>query len=495
MPVSSYSVAVDWAGDGSFTTTGDDVTNRLRTRTPVTIAYGRDQARALSPAGPGEAEFELYNGSKDYTPGNASSPLYPNVKPARPVRIQVTLSPTTYTLHRGKFNEYEPSRGNEADRSVRVSTLDAYASMAKVKISTALSQGITTGTAIGLVLDAAGWTGARDLDTGSTWIPWWWEEGTEAGEALDKILNSEGPPALLYVDPASNTIVFRDRQHRIMRTASKTSQATFRDSGTDTSTAVRFGEDVAADYGWRNVINSVSFSVDERQSITATTVWESDELVVVGASSSKTIAISTTDPFFGAIVPDSATGDYQVNSGSVSSVTLSRTSGASLIITINAGVSGAVIENLRLRANSVAVVRTLQITAKDSTSIATYDEQPWPNDAPWVTKYDADSIAKNIIALRKDPLVQVSVPLVPSNDFALAQMFTRDLSDRVTITDSATGISGDFYIERIEHNIRGVKTGPVVETVFGCEAVPAGLPTNPFIIGTSTLNGSAVLVA
>lgn len=494
MPVSSYSVAVDWAGNGSFTDTGDDVTNRIRTRTPITIAYGRDQARALSPAGPGEAEFELYNGSKDYTPGNASSPLYPNVRPARPVRIQVTLSPTTYTLHRGKFDSYEPSRGNEADRSVKIRTLDAYASMAKAKISTALSQGITTGTAIGLVLDAAGWTGGRDLDSGATWIPWWWEEGTEAGEALDKILNSEGPPALLYVDPSSNTVVFRDRNHRIMRSASKTSQATFRDSGTDTSTAVRFGEDVSADYGWRNVINSVTFNVDERQSISTTTVWEADQIYTIPASDSIDITVKTTDPFFDAILPE-LDRDFVLLSGGLTGLNISRTSGATTTISIFATGSGAVISGLRLRANSVTVARTLQVSATDATSISTYDEQPWPNDAPWVTKYDAFDIANNIIALRKNPLVQVSVPLVPSNDFALALMFTRDLSDRVTITDAASGISGDFYIERIEHIIRGVKGAPIVETVFGCEAVPAGLPTNPFTIGTSTLNGSAVLVA
>src|SRR5215204_1509972 len=140
MPI-TYAVAVDWSGNGSFTDTGDDVTNRLRTRTLVTVAYGRDQSRALSPAGPGESGFELYNGSKDYTPGNASSPLYPNVLPARSVRVQMTLASTTYTVHRGKFDEYNPNRGSEADRSVTVGTIDAYASMSKVKLSTELHQG------------------------------------------------------------------------------------------------------------------------------------------------------------------------------------------------------------------------------------------------------------------------------------------------------------------------------------------------------------------
>jgi hypothetical protein len=493
MPI-TYAVAVDWSGNGSFTDTGDDVTNRLRTRTPVTVAYGRDQARALSPTGPGEAGFELYNGSKDYTPGNASSPLFPNVLPARPVRVQMTLASTTYTVHRGKFDDYVPSRGNEAERSVSVSAVDSYASMSKVKLSTPLYQGLSTGDAINHVLDDAGWGGGRDIDTGSTWIPWWWEEGTEAGEALTKILDSEGPPALLYVDPSTNTVVFRDRQHRIMDAASKTSQATFRSSGTDTSTAVQFTPDLTADYGWRNIVNSVTFAVPERKSVQQTTVWEADELTVIPASTLREITVSTTDPFYEASIPVEGT-DFTVLSGGLSTVSLSRTSGASTTIQIIAGGSGAVLEGLRLRANSVVVVRTLQITASDSTSISVYDEQPWPNEAPWVSKYDAQAIASNIVALRKNPLIQLSVPLANSNDFAATQQLTRKLSDRVTITDTATGITGDFYIERIEHTIRGVKGAPIVGTVFGCEAVPAGLPSNPFILGTSTLNGSAVLVA
>jgi hypothetical protein len=490
----TYTVAVDWNANGTYINTGDDVTNRVFTKTPVTVAYGRDQARALSPAGPGEAAFELYNGSKDYTPGNASSPLYPNVLPGRSVRVQMTLSPTTYTVHQGKFNDYDPQRGTEADRSVGISTLDALASISTNELSTALYQGITTGDAIDIVLDEAGWTGGRDLDSGATWIQWWWEEGTTVGDALEKILNSEGPPALLYVDPATNTIVFRDRYHRILRSTSTTSQATFRDTGTDTSTAVRFAANLTANYGWRNVVNSVAFNVDERQSIRQTTVWQSDEVIVVGASATREITVKTTDPFFGASLPVDGT-DFQLRSGSLTAINVTRDSGATTTIQLTAGVSGAVIEGLSLRANSVAVVRTLRITAKDSTSIATYDVQTWPNDCPWATKYDAQAIANNIVAMRKNPLAQVSVPLVNVNDNVCGQQLTRKLSDRVTITDNATTISGDFYVERIEHTIRFAKGAPVVETVLGCEAVPAGLTTNPFIVGTSTLNGTAVLVA
>jgi hypothetical protein len=47
----------------------DDVTDRiLDGRTPLTITYGRDQNRALSPIRVGEASFELDNADRVLSP-------------------------------------------------------------------------------------------------------------------------------------------------------------------------------------------------------------------------------------------------------------------------------------------------------------------------------------------------------------------------------------------------------------------------------------------
>jgi hypothetical protein len=80
----TYKLLIDWNGNGNFADSADDVTARvLDQRTAVTVRYGRDQARQLSPTSPGELNFELNNISRDYSPENASSPLAGFVAPAR----------------------------------------------------------------------------------------------------------------------------------------------------------------------------------------------------------------------------------------------------------------------------------------------------------------------------------------------------------------------------------------------------------------------------
>jgi hypothetical protein len=63
-----------------------------------------------------------------------------------------------------------------------------------------------------------------------------------------------------------------------------------------------------------------------------------------------------------------------------------------------------------------------------------------------------------------------------ANATILAQQLGRDLSDRVTIVDSESGINADFYFEQIRHEIS--ETGLRLSTTFGCEkarTVPSGL--------------------
>ena len=62
-----YDVRIDWDGDGTFTDVGDDISARVFDRgTTLSIRYGRDRARALSPLAPAEHQFELDNSSRDY---------------------------------------------------------------------------------------------------------------------------------------------------------------------------------------------------------------------------------------------------------------------------------------------------------------------------------------------------------------------------------------------------------------------------------------------
>jgi hypothetical protein len=466
----TYSFAIDWNNDGGFSDTGEDVTARTLGRSPVTAGYGRDTAQAGSPVASGKASLELNNVSGVYSPENSSSPLVGNLLQARPVRLQSTLSAVTYTLFRGHTDDFQvqPSR---TDRSVQITCLDAVAKLKGVTISTDLYDGITTGQAIGYVLDAAGWPAAdRDIDTGATTIRWWWEERTDALDAVEKIVNSEGIPALVTVDE-NGKFVFRDRHHRLTRAASTTSQATFRDTGSEPL----FSAPLEYDHGWRNVFNSVTFSVEERDpDPELSAVWSSTQSFSIDDGETLPVNAQTSDPFFGAVVPEAGT-DYQLRSGTVT-VTLSRSQGSSAAIFIKATGGPAVLDGLQLRAYAVSVQRTIQISADDSSSKSKYGTRSWPDTAPWAGVNDAAALANIILAHHAERLPIVSFRLF-GNDTRLTQQLARDLSDRVTIVDAETGLNAAFYIERIDHTVSDA--GLQHETVFTCEKVPS-VPSTVF---------------
>lgn len=486
MSALSHDFRIDWSNNGVYTGTGEDVTTRVLSDSQgISVKYGRDQIRSQSPVAPGDMSFTLMNESKDYSPENGSSPIAGNALPGRPVKYEITHSSTTYTMFRGHLDQFDVVA---REQEVQCSALDGLAKFRGVELSTPMYQGISTGEAIGYILDEIGWPAGgsnRDLDTGATQIEWWWEEGTDAFTALDKVLNSEGIPALVYIG-ADGKFVFRDRHHRIMDAASKTSQATFRDATTEPI----FSE-ITYDHGWHEVINDVSIAVEERRAGSLADVWTSENQHALGASESRSFHVQTDEPFINAVTPVSGT-DYDLVSGSVT-VSINRTSGQSVQFTMTGGGSGGRIDNLKLRAQPVPVVRSYQVRDSDSTSITKYGKRSYTQDAPWATKHDAVALANVILLHRAERLPIVTITMNGGdNDTCMTQQLARDLSDRITIIETQTALNDEFYIEQIQHTI--ADGGNKVVTVFGCEKVPSGLPSSPFILGTSTLNGSALLV-
>jgi hypothetical protein len=455
----------------------------------IHLQYGRDTARAQSPVSPGEATFSINNSSRDYSPNNASSPITGLVLPGRACFLKATHASTTYTLFQGFLDNYEVQPEEQA---VSFTAVDALARLRGVNITTDLHTSIRAGEAIGVILDGVGWSGtARDLDVGGSIFPYWWENSTDAYDALMKVLQSEGPPSIAFVD-ASGNFVFRDRHHRLTDAASVTSQATFKDSGTDSAGSVVFGSPFGFDAGWRDIVNVAEFSVDERAPSSAREViWQDESVINFAASEVVVIEAEATDPFTGAITP-AADVDFTQVSGTVTA-TLSRTSGQVTAITLTAGAGAARIQDLQLRATPIPVVRTRKVSTSDATSITNYGTRNWPDDAPWANAHDAKAIANLIINLRKDRREIITVTLDGGdNDNVMTQQLNRDLSDLVTITETQTATNSPYYIERIEHDV--TEAGREVITQVMCERAPTTLdsPATVFIIGTSSI-GTGVL--
>lgn len=470
----TFTVQIDWADNGFGTSGIDNVTDLVRGG--FAAEFGRDLSASLAPIISGRGGMTLDNSDRRFSPRNTASPIYGSIKPARPVKISRTIGGVTYVLFYGHTDD-SPINPDTAAKTASMTMVDALADFRGLKISTPLYSGIRSGAAIGYVLDACGWAGGRDLDYGATIIPYWWEDGVDALEALDKIVRSEGAPALLTVG-TDGSIVFRDRHHRFTRSASLTSQGTWWGDGPEPSMGVPFLYDEA----WKNIINTGLISVDVRMPQASQVVWSVDSPIVLAASEARTFIATASDPFTNAQTPTSGT-DYTVTAGSVTP-TLSRTSGASTTITLTAGGGGAVLSNLQLRAQPVQVIYTVQVTASDSTSIADYGSRSYPVELPWCNQYDAQAILDYAIESHKQPLPIIQARfLIGTNSTRAAAILPRNLSDRVTVREDETVLNNSFYVESFSHTAGGTVDHAVT---VGAEMVPPdGTVTgsNIFIVG------------
>lgn len=491
-----YEFAIDWNNDGEFTASNamlplalmgtggvDDATDEIMS--DISISYGRDQDRQLNPAAVGSAAFSLINVSRKYSPEWTASVLYGDLEPARAMRGQVTWGGSVFPLFRGRIDDFNV-KADMADRSVDFTFLDALNDLSNVKLSTPVYEGMRTGDLIDVILDEVGWTANRQIDIGATFVKYWWSDGTDAFSAISDLVKSEGAPSIAYVAP-DGTFVFHDRHHRIQNSNSTTSQATFAQSAVfdcDTApvTGLHFTAPFTYSHGWRDIINSVTFEVSERTADTdLTVVWTSDDTVNLSNGQSVTLEISTSDPFLGAITPVSGT-DYIKSGPGTEVITLSRTSGASVKITVLAVGGNIALQSFQLRAISIPVRRTLKVHREDSGSISVHGERAYPDQAPWANVNDADAIAGSILLryAQRRPTVQLRV--VTEDPVHFLQVVARTVGDRIHILNGEMGLDDDFFIERITHSIQRVNQlghPPVHSVIFGCEK--AGVQSaNPF---------------
>jgi len=466
----SYRLLVDWLNNG-FAGSADDVTARtLDQRTPLNVRYGRDQSRQLSPTAPGELNFELDNRSRDYSPDNTSSPLAGFVQPSRKVRLEATNGSTITTLYAGYTDDFDV-KPEINDRSVPMTCIDALGRFKGVSVTTPLYQGLRTGDAIGYLLDAVDWpTADRDLDSGASFLPYWWLDDVDAFTALMALADSEGPAALITCD-SQGRIVFRDRHHRLTRAPSLTVQATWRSSGTEPC----ISSPTAYNHGWQEIINSVSVEVPQRRiEGDLSAVWSTEGQTVVPSGTTLTITARASGPFLGALTPVQDL-DYTLLSGTPA-ISLTRTSGQSTGITITA-TGDVVIQDLQLRAYAITSTSVV-VSSVDQQSVDRYGPKSMPDSRlpAWANIYDAQAILDLTVAQRAERLPTISVTMRGAgNATRLTECLTRNLSDRVHVVEAHTGLDADCFIEQIQHSVGNGGLEHV--TTFGVEKIPPVVTT------------------
>ncbi|MDT0387805.1 hypothetical protein [Streptomyces dubilierae] len=250
-----------------------------------------------------------------------------------------------------------------------------------------------------------------------------------------------------------------------------------------------FIEPFGYSHGWRDIVNDVSFDVEERRpQSTYSVVWQSDDTVALTLGQSVTVQAKASDPFRDAL--DLVPGvDVVFHGPGTVGTSISRRSGQSTTLSVTA-IGGAVtITHLQVRARPVPTARVVKVSAADSSSIQRHGQRSNPGDAPWANQNDAAAIAQLLLAHYAQRRPTVTLRLVSADDELLLQVLTRTISDMISISHGELGLSADFHIESIEHTIARMPNADQEESgceqrvhyaTLSCERTGLIVPANPF---------------
>lgn len=492
-------VEVSLDGSGDYTGDHDDVTSVVAVEPGIAIEQGREGARALMPPRAPSHEFALHNENGTYSPQNPASAVYQLLIPGRPNRVTAYHGERRswrshflwrghgpwrgrahYTLASGAVDDINQTTQLGSQR-VNLDSLGTLSMLVGQNVTVPVQTSVRTDQAIELLLDEAGWpTDLRDVSVGDTTLTYWWCDDRSPWAAILELLASEGP-CQLYED-GDGVLHFENRNYRTIETRSTTSQATFldQDAGGLWFTGLSY------DPGYKNIYNRATYSTRRRTLASLQKVWEYGDTLTLTANQSVTLIIKPSDgnPFQGAVTPAAAT-DYTVSVGSLSSVTLSATSGLVAFLTIVAGASGATIvgvtsTGIQLRAQPLTVVSetVVQNNVDASESIAkfspipganvprTLNVQGWPEVDPAAAQAVCNAWVNRYMVERP----QVSIVIRNADGDHLRQILERQVSDRITLTDANTGLDADVWIETKSTSISGAG-GRTIACVLGCELV------------------------
>ena len=437
-----YDVLIDLDADAVFDRLQGVETDAVLAEPGISWSRGLGSGTVGSLPAAGSASLTLRNDDGHYSPAAPD-----HINPGDGLRLTSLTAGELTHLWTGHIHEHREGI-RRGDRKVEVAAMGRWAQLVGRTVSTALYEGISTSTAIGHVLDAAGWPAAdRDIGAGVSSLTWWWADGEDAAAALRKLLETEGPGALLYED-GSGKIVFRGRNALVSQTRSATVQATYGDAeGTI---------DLARDHSLALVINDVEFETRTRAAQALAEVWALGSTVVLAADEVRQYTAKPSDPVKAAVC--TAGTDYTVSAGSVS-VTLNRVSGGSIMLTLTAGASGATVTGLRLRAQLCTVQGTTLIRAGAdvSASVAAHGVRKFDGEIhPEIDVDDAQAIADAILLWWRDGRIRFPVTLAAAYGSLLnTDLVNREIGDRVAIEESWMPISEEAWILNMSHVVGG----------------------------------------
>jgi hypothetical protein len=473
----TYTIAIDFDDDGDFTDPGEDITAdvlRLDWRLGMDAPYE-------SIAAPIAAHITVRNLSRAYSPEYTANDL----SPGKPIRIQANDGITTRTHFTGFITRVEPVAGDQGERLavIHAGGPEAELTANHIRLPTQVSKRadqIIAAILDGLPLRQTKLKGywlldvtahaelgtntrlaelyTRSLEQGKSTFAYaadTWRSGIAPREAIRQIADAER--GRFFVDRAGQ-LRFYNRHHTLLDV---TPDATFADNM----------DGLEYVYG-ADVVNRVGVTLLPRSiGVAGTALWTlgASQLINPGETGVRQMVVHFTDANelpLGAVsvIPPVAGVDYQANTQADGTgvdrtaqlnVLLSETSASGAVLTIHNIGSDAVylLAGTRVRGTPLLQGDLITLEQTDWTSVSLHGMRGIAFNLPALGSLeDADQLGRFELARRKDPRGIVRRIQV-SGATLLTQMLTRTLFDRITLTETQTDHSADYFIIAEEHAV------------------------------------------
>ena len=476
----SYTLEVDWDGDGTFGNANADVTSEAL---DVAWERGRDYASALLGRSiAGKLSATLMNTDGKYSPSNTGSALTGKILPGRTVRLKAGSGSFPYAFPmafndgvqwQGKLDRILPAPAAIGAKTCKLTAFGVLGFLNQFETQLPTSTDQRTDQAIDAILTNVGWpddADHRDLDQGQTTISRFWMSRKKAIDAMRLVEEAE---AGFLKETKAGQVGFEDRYHRLTTAASTTSQATFSDAAGASHTY----HEVSQDDPLTTIINHVEATARTFDTAGAAALWTHPETgaasPTLAASEAKTFEAEYPNPSAAnnamevdAWTTPAATTDYLANTASDGSgtnktadISVSQTkSGERMVMTFTNGSSEPVyMTKIQARGTAVTTNNPCIVRAIDTTSQTAYGDRKYVAKTKFLpTTSEAQDWCDYHMAVYGSPIEILTMAVPASAPNNIGQMLSRDISDRITVVadnDTALGIDGDFFVEAVQHQV------------------------------------------
>ena len=453
-------IMIDWTGSG-FTGV-----NEAQYCVGMTVKRGREfyiaaKANDIEAMRVWPSTMVMDNATGRYDPYNMDSPLYPNVKPGRRVKIQVieVANGTVHDVLTGHIADIQPESGNE--HQVTITINDGLQWLNDQMVSLPMVLHSTISTAITSILGYANYPFGRDVNAWAQPIPVFDAAQYNAADTVNALASGSLGTFFIAADGTA--------KYYPLSYAGQPSHAL--------DQAVLLKE-IKLATPWENIRNVIKVNALRRGQYPPAVIYSS------GAMSIASRTISTTNITYPAslgVHSGAPNYDYRANTASDGSGTditgscyvgLSNiTSTSATLYVYNSTFATMYVTFLQIW-GSTFVDQKEFTTSTDSSSVSTYGPRRFELANPWLQD---TGYARAFAVLLKDFCSQSQTNPVVRMEARETVQYGIELMDTIALTISKLGVNSSFRVGGIEHEWLagngGVKNGQSVLTTLYLQKV------------------------